>query len=149
MNVMPRVSRSSLQQTALMARSGLSISPLAAVQLGEICFSEPARLDLCVYRGDSGRLRVNVTDPDGVPLDVSAATWDCDIRATADSPTVIVSMAVEPVDGSDTSVDVVLDAASSALLSANAVWDLQMTLGGAVTTLLTGAVTTTLDVSRT
>ena len=124
-----------------------AISPLA-VQLGTIHFTEPAELDLFAYRGDSGRFRVNVIDSVGVPLDVAAATWDCDVRATVDDPAVIATLDVEPVAGTPSSVDVVLDAAQSSTLPVKAVWDLQMTLGGEVITLLAGDFSTTLDVSR-
>ena len=125
------------------------VAPYAAVELAPIAFSEPAHLDLVAYRGDSGRFRVNVTDVDDAPLDVTAATWDCDVRVTVDDPTVIATLDVEPVAGTPSAVDVVLTAEASAVLPKTAVWDLQMTLGGDVVTLLAGKVTTTLDVSRT
>ena len=122
--------------------------PAAAVKLAPISFTSPTVLDLTAYRGDSGRFRVTVTTSTGTPLDVSAATWDCDVRATADDPVALISLDVVPVAGDPSSVDIVLSSADSELLRPAAVWDLEMTLNGEVTTLLAGKLTTTLDVSR-
>ena len=127
----------------------LHASPRAAAPaLDTVCFSQPTKLDLCAYRGDSGRFRVTITDDAGVPIDVSAAVWDADVRATYDDPLTIMSLLVEPVAGTPSAVDVILSAGDSADLPAEAVWDLQMTLGAEVTTILAGKLTTTLDVSR-
>ena len=130
-------------------RQTRTVGPAPLATLPAVAFTDPIKMDLTVYRGDSGRFRVNVVDDTATPVDVTTATWDCDIRATADNPTVIVSLDVEPVAGTPSAVDVILAPADSALLPAAAVWDLQMTLAGEVVTLLAGKVTTTLDVSRT
>jgi hypothetical protein len=124
-----------------------SVTPLAAAT-APVCFTKPGALDLCVYRGDSGKVRVRVTDADGLPVDVSAATWDCDIRVSADAATVIISPTVEPVPGITNAVDIIITAEQSALLDADGVWDLEMVLGGDTTTLLAGKVLVTKDVSR-
>lgn len=116
--------------------------------LPAISFSDPAQLDLTAYRGDSGRIRVTVTDPGGAPVDVTGATWDCDVRVKADDTGVVFSFDVEPVAGETSQVDVVLTTENAALLPPTAVWDLQMTLAGETVTLLTGKVSTTSDVSR-
>ena len=89
---------------------------------------------------------MSVTTPDGDPLDISAATWDCDIRSTHDAQTVIVTLEVNEIDPS--TVEVVLDALKSALLVDQSVWDLQMTLNGEVQTLIAGVVHVHKDVSR-
>ena len=114
--------------------------------LPPIKFTDPQTLDLTIYRGDSGRFRVTIVDDLGAPLDVSAATWDCDIRPDADGA-VITSLTVTPVDSS--TIEVALSAVESAALVGPGVWDLEMTLNGEVTTLLVGRVTVTKDVSRT
>ena len=108
--------------------------------------SDPLPVDLYVYRGDSGRFRVTVTDPSGVPLSIAGATWDCDIRQNYDAQTVVVSLDVNDIDGY--TIEVVLDALTSALLVDNSVWDLEMTINGEVTTLMAGTVHVHKDVSR-
>lgn len=113
-----------------------------------VCFTRPGSVDLCVYRGDSGRIRVRVTDADGAPIDVSTAVWDCDFRAIEDATEVLCSPTVEPVPGFANAVDIVLTAAQSAALDEDCVWDLEMTLNGEVTTVLAGKVLVTKDVSR-
>jgi hypothetical protein len=113
---------------------------------GPLTFSQPTHVDLRIYRGDTGRFRVQVTWPDGTPVNIAAATWDCDIRATVDDTAVTASLTVTPVDSF--TVEVLLDAATSASLTGG-VWDLEMTLNGAVTTLLAGDIIVTKDVSRT
>jgi hypothetical protein len=130
---------------------GVGVAPRAVLPPSEdepICFTRPGSVDLCVYRGDSGRVRVRVTNAAGTPIDVSAATWDCDFRATHDAATVLCSPTVEPVVGTPNAVDIVLSATDSAALNDDCVWDLQMTLNAQVTTVLAGKVLVTKDVSR-
>lgn len=120
-------------------------TPTAA---GPVVLSAPEPVDLVIYRGDSGRFRVTVTDPAGAPLDVSGATWESQMRPNQDSTTQ-QTFTVTPVVGDPSSVDVILDAATSAAIDFTAgVWDLQMTMTGEVQTLLGGRVTVTKDVSR-
>lgn len=134
----------------LAAPEGLAaVTPF--VNLGEICFTDPDHLDLCVYRGDTGRLQVDVVNADGTPANLSGATWDADIRATVDDTTVLATMTVTPAPGLPGSVIMSLSSGDSAgleNLDPPAVYDLQMTLGGNVETLLQGNVTVTPDVSR-
>lgn len=114
----------------------------------DVVLSSPTTTDLVVYRGDSGSLRIAVTDAEGEPLDVTQAVWDCDVRAKADDEKPLTSLTVE-LDPDDTSAVIVrLSSAQSALLTTTCVWDLQMTLGGEVVTLVTGAIKLTKDVSR-
>jgi hypothetical protein len=137
--------------TKTLSRSAL-IGPRAVLppsSVDPVCFTKPGVVDLCVYRGDSGRVRVRVTDADGLPIDVSAAVWDCDFRATADATEVLISPTVEPVAGETNAVDIVITAEQSELLNEDGVWDLQMELAGNTTTLLAGRVLVTKDVSRT
>lgn len=115
----------------------------------QVALSQPMEVDLIVYRGDTGQMRVTVTTTDGSPVDISAATWDCDIRVSADDPTTVANLTVTPVSGTPESVDVFLPANESADLDDTYVWDLQMTLAGEVKTLLAGTVTVVKDVSRT
>lgn len=126
--------------------------PVVAVPLAapsSIALSGPVKVDLSVYRGDSGAFRITVKDPDNQPVDVSAATWDADIRLNANAETVLTNFDIVPVTGDTSSVDVILSAADSALLSGPCVYDVEMTLAGKVTTLIAGAISVTQDVSRT
>jgi hypothetical protein len=112
-----------------------------------ICLTQPTEQDLCIYRGDTGRLKLTVSSG-GAPLNVSTATWDADIRATEDDATVLASFTVTPVGGDTASVYIDLPAAASAQLDGDALYDVQMTLAGTVQTLLRGKITVTKDVSR-
>lgn len=121
-----------------------------AATLPPIRFSDPVVQDIDVYRGDSGRFRVTVTDIAGNPVDVSAATWDCDIRIEADAATTVGQFEVVPVAGSTNKIDVIMSAALSASLSGGPyVYDLEMTMSGEVITLIRGTITVIKDVSRT
>ncbi len=114
-----------------------------------ICFTEPVPLDLCSYRGDTGRLRVTITDQDGAPIDVSGAGWDCDVRTDHDAPGYVATLDTIPVAGQPNAVDLILPAPVSADMTAGTyVWDLEMRLGGEVQTLLAGTFTVDPDVSR-
>jgi len=139
-----------LVQAEINRRQGVVSLPTAtpfSTPLPALTLSDPATMDITAYRGDSGTFRVTVTQ-DGSPVDVSTATWDCDIRAQEDATTTLATMTVTPVSGQTNAVDVHLSADESAKVSVAAVWDLEMTLGGEVTTLLRGKFTATKDVSR-
>lgn len=138
----------SLSSAAPTARAAAPPSASLFAVGDPICFTKPGNVDLCVYRGDSGRVRVRLSDSLGDPIDISLASWDCDFRASVDDPTVLCSLDVEPVSGEPNAVDIVLTAEDSATLDNDCVWDLEMTLDGGTTTLLVGAVTVTKDVSR-
>lgn len=115
-----------------------------------VVLSSPTKVDLAVYRGDTGQFRITVSDPDGNPVDLSGATWDADIRAKATDPTPITSFTVTPVAGDTSSVDVILSAVESDLLTPGTlVYDVEMRKVGAITTLIYGNITVTQDVSRT
>lgn len=113
---------------------------------GNVFLSAPTKTDLVIYRGDTGRFRVTVTDPDGNPVDVSTASWLCQIRRSPDSPEA-VTLDVFPVSGDSSSVDVGITPDQSLSIDPNSVWDLQMTKGGDTVTLLAGLVRLTKDVS--
>jgi hypothetical protein len=132
--------------TVIINRAELGLPELQACDAQYL--TQPQRLNLHVYRGDSGRFRVSVTDADGEPIDLTAATWDADIRKTALDDTTVGSFVVTPVDIN--SIDVILTAPLSRTLDDSPyVWDLEMTLGVEVTTLLVGELVVDQDVSRT
>ena len=124
-----------------------TVTPTAATS--DIIISQPQPVDLVVYQGDSGRFRVSVTDPNNLPLDVSGAVWNCQIRQMPDDTITMATLTVQPVSGDVSSVDCILTAQQSALLNNTlAYWDLEMILGGETQTLLSGKCNITLDVSR-
>ena len=133
-----------ISRTALLAPRAL----LPPSDVEPVCFTKPGVVDLCVYRGDSGRVRVRITDADGQPVNVSSASWDCDFRLTEDATEVLCSPDVEPVPSVPNAVDIVLTAECSAGLNSDGVWDLQMTMNGETTTVLAGKLLVTKDVSR-
>jgi len=125
----------------------LGIPTTTGTNLGQACFSDPAILDLCVYRGDTGRIRVTLTDSLGAPLDLTGATWDADVRGL--DGTSKGSFTVTPTAEPGV-VELILTKTLSESLAPGEplVWDLEMTKGGEITTIMGGNVTVTADVSR-
>ena len=119
-----------------------------AVPEGAVWFSKPTLLDLSTYRGDSGRLRVTVIGVDGEPLDVTAATWGCHVRANLEATDLVTELDVIPVSGQVNAVDIVLTPEKSVLLLDENVWDVEMTYQGNVNTLFAGAFYAVGDVTR-
>lgn len=131
--------------TAVVSLASLDLAPCPG---STVQMSQPVPTDLWVYRGDSGRFQVNVTEADGTtPVDISAATWLAEIHTPDDAPA--GQFTIEPLAGQPHIVEVVLDAATSAsLVEPSYVYDVEMTLGGEVTTLIRGTITVEADVSR-
>lgn len=119
----------------------------APSQQAGVRLSGPMQVDLSVYRGDSGRFRISVTNVTGDPIDISTAAWDADIRVKAADTETIASFDVQPVVDDISSIDVILTATTSDIL-VNSVYDVEMRMGGEVTTLVRGSITVTEDVSR-
>lgn len=118
----------------------------------DLVISRPIRSNLIVYRGDTGSFTLSVVDPDGEPIDLTSAIWLGQIRSKPDQ-TVIATLdiALNPTDpnpSAPSSVMVTLSESQSKLIEANATWDVQMSLGGSVVTLIAGAVILTKDVSK-
>jgi hypothetical protein len=116
----------------------------------EMTLSEPTEVDILAYRGDSGRFRISVSDNDEPPnpIDISGMTWDADIREHRNDATAIGSFAVEPVVGQTNSVDVILPKDVAALLPKKSYYDVEMSDGTNVTTLVYGLIKALEDVSR-
>jgi hypothetical protein len=134
--------------TVSLSLSALGIAATPGCSGGPLPLSEPMRTDLWVYRGDSGRFQIAVTEADGTtPVDISLATWLADIRTLEDTPA--GEFTVEPLAGQPHIVEAVLDATTSAsLVEPSYVYDIEMTLDGEVTTLIRGTITVEGDVSR-
>lgn len=114
-----------------------------------VILSSPKRVDLVVYKGDTGSFRITfvpeVGDP---PIDVSDATWDGDIRLKAGDADVIDTFTIVPVVGDSASVDVILPATTSEALPKSCVYDVEMRRVDEVKTICYGSITVTQDVSR-
>lgn len=113
-----------------------------------IVLSQPMKVDLSVYRGDSGGFRITVIDPVGMPVDLTGASWDGDIRIKAADTTLVTSFVITPVPGDPASIDISLTADSSELLNGVMVYDIEMREGETVTTLIYGSISVMQDVSR-
>jgi hypothetical protein len=114
----------------------------------KVTLSGPMKVDLAVYRGDSGQFKITVSDYTGVPADLTGATWIGEIRDKADDTVVLTTFDITPTAGDTASIDVKLPPAKSELLNSNCIYDIEMTLNAAVTTLVNGGITVTNDVSR-
>jgi hypothetical protein len=106
----------------------------------------PVTVPLSVYRGDSYQWTFTLfTDEDGtVPYDLTGTIAESEIRAKSSSP---VLATLDCVVTLPNVVDVILSAANSALLTGKLVWDLQLTTGELVRTVVAGEVTVTPDVT--
>jgi hypothetical protein len=135
--------------TLSLAALGIASSP-GSCSGAPLPLSEPLVTDLWVYRGDTGRFQVAVTEADGTtPVDISAATWSAQIRLTDADVAAAAEFTIEPLAGQTHIIEVVLDAATSAsLVEPSYVYDVEMTLDGEVTTLIRGTITVEGDVSR-
>jgi hypothetical protein len=138
--------RSFFQDEPAIADTQAIVTPLLVPS--KIVLSEPIKVDIGVYRGDSGSFQITVKDNVGAPIDVSSATWDADIRINAAAPVVITNFEIVPVGGDTSSVMVILPSENSELINLPCVYDIEMRLGGTVSTLVYGAITVTQDVSR-
>ena len=115
----------------------------------KIVLSNPTKADIVVYKGDSGRFRITFTAEVGdPPVDITAATWDGDIRLKATDLETLTSFDIVPVVGDPASVDVILTADKSELLPKSSVYDVEMRIGDEVSTIIYGTVTVHQDVSR-
>lgn len=122
--------------------------PSLMLTTGPVTLSDPQRTNLNVYRGDTGIFRIEVSDADMNPVNITAGTFDGDIRTAVDSAQILASFAITPTVGDVSSIDCLLTAEESEKLDANCVYDIEMTLNGVVTTLLQGDIIITKDVSR-
>lgn len=131
-------------------RATAALTAAIEASIDTIRIGEPATCHLIVYRGDSGRFRVTVTNADGTAADVSTGTWDADIREQAEAVQPMASLTMSPVENRPDQIDVILSATTSASLRPGGpwYWDLELTMGGEVQTLLAGNVTVRADVSR-
>lgn len=111
--------------------------------------SSPANYPLTVRIGDTETVTLNLQDADGAAINITGRTYAAQIRETADSSTVLASFTCAISNGAGGVMTATLPAATTAALTPGvAVWDLQETNSGVVTTLLAGPVTIVQDVTR-
>lgn len=113
-----------------------------------------ATVDLDLYSGDSYFLTVLWQMADGTPIDNSGYTALMDFRKKASSadPALVTLTNGNGITmgGADGLISIEIAPADSALITDQAVYDLQLTetASGVVTTLIAGTATVTQDVSR-
>lgn len=110
----------------------------------------PAEQDLILTRGDTETLVVTITSDDaGTPINITGRTYRAQIRSAQDSTTIKASFTCTVTAGASGQVTCVLSAADCATLpSGQYFWDLEENASGVVTTILSGNVTVTADVTR-
>jgi hypothetical protein len=106
---------------------------------------QPASLPLALYRGDTFRLQIALTDQLGVPIDLTGVVAKSEIR---DRPAGAVIVPFQCTVMLPNIISLALLTADSHNLPPQGVWDLQLTyLSGDVATPLAGPVTVTPDVT--
>ena len=111
--------------------------------------SSPANYPLTVRIGDTETVTLNLQDADGVAINITGRTYAAQIRETADASSVLASFTCVVSNGAGGVMTATLPAATTAALSpGTAVFDLQETNSGVVTTLLAGPVSIVQDVTR-
>lgn len=109
----------------------------------------PAKIDIKVRIGDTETFTFNVEDDDGTPINLGASTFQAQIRSSAAATSTIAefSTAVTSTGGGQFYISLT-SGTTSALTPQNAVWDLQQTVSGVVSTLIAGDVRIVQDVTR-
>jgi hypothetical protein len=110
--------------------------------------ARPSRVDLRIYAGDDVTVKVNVNNPDGTPADLTGATAKAQVRARAADVAALADFTTA-VDASGF-VLLGLDAAATAMLPAQCVWDCELMFAGGspVTTIAAGSVRVRAEVTR-
>lgn len=117
--------------------------------------SLPGKYDFAAYRGDTKEWTIAFADDSTppAPVDMSAWSWEAQIRSTLDEPTsVLATLTVDATAAATGSLTLTLPATESANLvtdqgKATYYWDLQGTDGSVVKTWLAGKVKVTGDVT--
>jgi hypothetical protein len=106
---------------------------------------QPASLPLELYRGDTFRLQITLSDQNNVPLDLTGVVAKSEIR---DRPAGSIIVPFQCTVTLPNIIDLALLTVDSRNLPAQGVWDLQLTyLSGDVATAVAGPVTVTPDVT--
>jgi hypothetical protein len=109
----------------------------------------PANLPINIRIGDTETISVAIKDSTGAAVNITGRTYAAQIRTTTDAATALATFSCSIVSGAAGTLTATLSASTTAALTAGiAVWDLQETNGTTVTTLLSGSVTISQDVTR-
>lgn len=110
--------------------------------------------DLTLYRGDTERIRLTLTDPDGVPVDLTGATLSFTAKERIGDEDDVAPLAVDVVDHPEAALgigEIELAAEATATLTPGAryQYDIQLTTAaGDVATLVSGRLKVLADVTR-
>lgn len=110
----------------------------------------PAVLNLRLYSGDTFTRSMQFTDGNGTGLDISTWTLAGQIREAPDAGTVLKSFTISVTSAVDGEFDISLTATevNNLAVGTRLYWDLQSTVGAAVTTYVRGSVLIDADVTR-
>jgi len=106
------------------------------------------RQSLTIYQGDDFGAIVTVNNEDGTPADISTYTAQAQIRrGAADVDPVVAAQFTATVESPVINLTLTHD--QTLLLTGTYVWDLQLvSAGGVITTIMTGPVRTSAEVTR-
>jgi hypothetical protein len=126
---------------------------LAPAALGECetITAQPVCVNLDIYEGDDVILDIAVVDEFGAPVDLSAwggATPRAEIRPTPADDTVLAEFDCRVETATPDVIRIRLSSLVNIQMPDRAVWDLQVLWYGVLTTLVTGTVTWTAEVTR-
>jgi hypothetical protein len=109
----------------------------------------PATQNIKITRGDTEVFVFTLQNADGSAMNLTGSTFGSQIRYTYDSAAIAASFTCVLTNAIGGVVTATLSAGDSALLTAGpAYWDLQRTIDGVVTTILSGKCTILPDVTR-
>lgn len=111
--------------------------------------SSPANYLLNLRTGDTETVSVTLQDSAGAAINITGRTYTAQVRATADSSTVLATFSCSITNASAGTFACTLSAATtSALTPGGGVWDLAETNGSTVTRLIGGSVIIEKGVTR-
>ena len=111
--------------------------------------SSPANYLLNLRTGDTETVSVTLQDSAGAAVNITGRTYTAQVRATADSSSVLAAFSCSITDAAAGTFACTLSATQTAALTpGGAVWDLAETNGSTVTRLLAGSVVIAQGVTR-
>lgn len=109
----------------------------------------PGKLNFSMTRGDDFAHQFTIQEGDPLaPVDVSARTYTAQVRAAADSTTVVATFSVDMTSAATGIVILRIADTVTDDLSGPYVWDLQQDSAGVIRTLVGGSFTVVPDVTR-